>query len=759
MFSKHKRRVPRTTTNNYNKNIAVNLDEKGAQDSLKAAQIIFQRHINDDNNNSPKEDSISKKINRVRGSHQIPHTRTVPGNNSDTPTNNNNNNIPNPTTKRQQPQQPQQQPLQLQVGGEISRPTSRQTNRRPPDYSERNRLRQPSPLPYATRTSRSPSPSSGSGNVSGSSSSSRSASGSLYYNNEHLDTLTAPSPIINEKERDTSSSKTYKENNDVANIAASLAQTHIDSHIKPKKPSNVISDIINHGSKNKLTHRFALENEEAIINNLIEKSAQESQERQNSFIEYTNPANVIKQNVPRRKSDQSNKIPITTKNANNHISKESLVESQQSKHNQPRGSEEEQTIASKSSIHHRVPPPIFINSEALDSVASHSQNSTGPIHTQSVEDESLLDNLSFSRSELDQKSNISWNEDDYDGFSDNNGSFTNNYNDDGHHLEGYLTNEVAENKYLSDTGENQIHDYYSDPEGEADEDDDDIDDRFTLESLNEADMPPYFYSDDDDLDNDNKNHLKSPPRANRNKRRRVRRLGKILKATKNKVYSSDNGGSKMKKPTSTNNNNGQVRLMETMRYNTKKSFNEDKPWKKHKDVKYIEEHDRKRYEGVWVRNRYSYLNLLSWWPRDSVNKESDDEEKPDTPNEAADDSFLINLPEDGLILNLVVKAIWERSRLPDDLLCQIYKLVDTRKDSTLDRRSFIVGMWLVDQCLYGRKLPDEVPTMVWDSVDRYTMNVIQSRIENESHHKKKGKRKMMKRELKHIKSGMKHVHL
>ena len=69
-------------------------------------------------------------------------------------------------------------------------------------------------------------------------------------------------------------------------------------------------------------------------------------------------------------------------------------------------------------------------------------------------------------------------------------------------------------------------------------------------------------------------------------------------------------------------------------------------------------------------------------------------------------------------------------------------------------------MWLVDQCLYGRKLPDEVPSMVWDSVDSYTMNLIQSRIEMESRQKKnKSKRTLMKRELKHIKHGIKHVHL
>ena len=53
----------------------------------------------------------------------------------------------------------------------------------------------------------------------------------------------------------------------------------------------------------------------------------------------------------------------------------------------------------------------------------------------------------------------------------------------------------------------------------------------------------------------------------------------------------------------------------------------------------------------------------------------------------------------------MVKRIWKRSRLPSDTLEKIWNLIDFRRDGTLNKNEFLVGMWLVDQCLYGRKLP------------------------------------------------------
>lgn len=173
---------------------------------------------------------------------------------------------------------------------------------------------------------------------------------------------------------------------------------------------------------------------------------------------------------------------------------------------------------------------------------------------------------------------------------------------------------------------------------------------------------------------------------------------------------------------------------------SRKGFNEDKPWKSHKDVGFVTAAERKRYEGMWVSNRCLYLELLPWWSSVISGQSAPP----------------VRLPEDGLILNLVVKDIWARSNLPNDLLRQIYEKVDTRGDGTLDRKSFIVGMWLVDQCLYGRKLPNTISQQVWDSVDRYVVSVLNS---TAMKHMGKSKKKLMKQEIKNIKKDIKNVHL
>jgi hypothetical protein len=72
---------------------------------------------------------------------------------------------------------------------------------------------------------------------------------------------------------------------------------------------------------------------------------------------------------------------------------------------------------------------------------------------------------------------------------------------------------------------------------------------------------------------------------------------------------------------------------------------------------------------------------------------------------------------------IVVRHVWRRSRLPDDTLALIWELVDRHQDGTLDREGFLVGMWLVDQCLYGRKLPQKLSDAVWASVSRLSVHV------------------------------------
>ena len=99
----------------------------------------------------------------------------------------------------------------------------------------------------------------------------------------------------------------------------------------------------------------------------------------------------------------------------------------------------------------------------------------------------------------------------------------------------------------------------------------------------------------------------------------------------------------------------------------------------------VTERERQRYEGVWAANR----GLLM-----------DDDASHNT------------------VLNIVVRDIWRRSRLPYDVLEEVWDLVNRRDLDRLGREEFVVGMWLIDQRLKGNKLPVKVPESVWSSVRR-----------------------------------------
>lgn len=100
----------------------------------------------------------------------------------------------------------------------------------------------------------------------------------------------------------------------------------------------------------------------------------------------------------------------------------------------------------------------------------------------------------------------------------------------------------------------------------------------------------------------------------------------------------------------------------------------------------VSEPERKRYEGVWAANK----DLLY----------------PPGPAGAP-----LNT-----VLDIFVRDIWRRSRLPDDVLEEIWNLVNTTGQGALGKEEFVVGMWLIDQRLKGRKLPARVSESVWGSV-------------------------------------------
>jgi len=110
----------------------------------------------------------------------------------------------------------------------------------------------------------------------------------------------------------------------------------------------------------------------------------------------------------------------------------------------------------------------------------------------------------------------------------------------------------------------------------------------------------------------------------------------------------------------------------------------------------VTDRERKRYEGVWAANR----GLLLDHDLESYGSEPG--------NDFA--------PANDLVINVVVRDIWDRSRLPGDVLEEIWDLVARPDHKALKREEFVVGLWLIDQRLKGRKLPVKVSQSVWASV-------------------------------------------
>ncbi|KAG4431795.1 hypothetical protein IFR05_012716 [Cadophora sp. M221] len=97
----------------------------------------------------------------------------------------------------------------------------------------------------------------------------------------------------------------------------------------------------------------------------------------------------------------------------------------------------------------------------------------------------------------------------------------------------------------------------------------------------------------------------------------------------------------------------------------------------------ITERERKRYEAVWASNKGLFTS--------------------GSPG------------EENTVPSVVVRDIFSRSRLHVDVLEEAYELVDRSKDGRLEKEEFVVGLWLIDQRLKGRKLPIRVSDSVWKS--------------------------------------------
>lgn len=114
----------------------------------------------------------------------------------------------------------------------------------------------------------------------------------------------------------------------------------------------------------------------------------------------------------------------------------------------------------------------------------------------------------------------------------------------------------------------------------------------------------------------------------------------------------------------------------------------------------IRPRERKRYEAVWASNR-GYLLPSSQSSSDAST--SSGREKP--------------IDYANCVSNIIVREIWKRSRLPQDELAEVWDLVDREKKGILGKQDFVVGMWLIDQRLKGRKIPTKVSPSVWGSAN------------------------------------------
>ncbi|KXL48289.1 MAG: hypothetical protein FE78DRAFT_87360 [Acidomyces sp. 'richmondensis'] len=118
----------------------------------------------------------------------------------------------------------------------------------------------------------------------------------------------------------------------------------------------------------------------------------------------------------------------------------------------------------------------------------------------------------------------------------------------------------------------------------------------------------------------------------------------------------------------------------------------------------VTERERKRYEGVWAANKGLYISS-------PISESATSQTTPQS-----QDAGVVNSQAADQVSNLVVRDIWARSRLPETVLEDIWDLVDEDQVGRLSKEQFVVGMWLIDQRLKGRKLPVKVSPTVWASV-------------------------------------------
>lgn len=118
----------------------------------------------------------------------------------------------------------------------------------------------------------------------------------------------------------------------------------------------------------------------------------------------------------------------------------------------------------------------------------------------------------------------------------------------------------------------------------------------------------------------------------------------------------------------------------------------------------VTERERKRYEGVWAANKGLYSSF-------TVHEHAIVSRAP----KSLEAQELREMVAEQ-VSNIVVRDIWSRSRLPETVLENVWDLVDNNQVGRLSKEEFVVGLWLIDGHLKGKKLPVKVSDSVWRSV-------------------------------------------
>ncbi|CZT19781.1 uncharacterized protein RCC_05636 [Ramularia collo-cygni] len=118
----------------------------------------------------------------------------------------------------------------------------------------------------------------------------------------------------------------------------------------------------------------------------------------------------------------------------------------------------------------------------------------------------------------------------------------------------------------------------------------------------------------------------------------------------------------------------------------------------------VTERERKRYEGVWAANKGIHCSFTEG--EEQLIRQFPTSERVLEMKSATSDQ----------VSNVVAREVWSRSRLPEATLETVWDLVDHDAVGRLSREEFVVGMWLIDQRLKGRKLPVKVTESIWASV-------------------------------------------